>query len=203
MKTELKKGFHSMKFLAVAVIAIFIASCNKEDVTFDVASNDAELKKGAMSSPAPGNLSIAEIAISNNFVELVDALSYVDENLDAGLVELFLKGTDQYTVFAPTNEAFYELYKFLGITGIRDLPASLVKDVLFYHVTEGRRGKNSVVPPVRDRKITTLLGAQFTVDRSGVITDIFGQKINIVAADISASNGIVHVVDGVLLPLAN
>jgi len=152
-------------------------------------------------APAPGTESIAEIAIGAGFDELVGALVYVDEELDAGLVDLFLNGTDQYTVFAPTNEAFEGLYAFLGIDEISDLPPELVLDVLLYHVTEGRRAANSVVPPVRDRTITTLLGATFTVDREGVITDIYGQEAEIVAANISASNGIIHVIDTVLLPL--
>jgi len=152
-------------------------------------------------APAPGAESIAEIAIGAGFSELVGALVYVDEELDAGLVDLFLNGTDQYTVFAPTNDAFAALYGALGINGITDLPAELVLDVLLYHVTEGRRAANSVVPPVRPRVITTLLGATFTVNRNAVITDIAGQKANIVAANISASNGIIHVIDTVILPL--
>jgi uncharacterized surface protein with fasciclin (FAS1) repeats len=104
-------------------------------------------------------------------------------------------------VFAPTNEAFEALYGALGIDGITDLPAELVLNVLLYHVTEGRRAANSVVPPVRPRVITTLLGATFTVDSTGTITDIAGQEVEIVAANISASNGIIHVIDTVLLPL--
>jgi len=152
-------------------------------------------------APAPGTESIAAIAIAAGFDELVGALFYVDAELGAGLVDLFLNGRDQYTVFAPTNEAFEELYSLLGIDEITDLPPELVLDVLLYHVVEGRRAANSVVPPVRPRTITTLLGATFTVDRNGVITDIFGQTANIVAADISASNGIIHVIDTVILPL--
>jgi uncharacterized surface protein with fasciclin (FAS1) repeats len=153
-------------------------------------------------APAPGPDSIAEIAIGAGFTELVGALVYVDEELDAGLVDLFLNGNDQYTVFAPTNEAFEDLYDFLGINEISDLPPELVLDVLLYHVTEGRRAANSVVPPRMDRSITTLLGPSFSVDRTGTITDLFGQKVAIVAPNISARNGIIHVVDTVLLPLA-
>jgi uncharacterized surface protein with fasciclin (FAS1) repeats len=155
-------------------------------------------------APAPGPDSIAEIAIGAGFTELVGALVYVDEELDAGLVDLFLNGTDQYTVFAPTNEAFEDLYDFLGITEISDLPPELVLDVLLYHVTEGRRAANSVVPPRAPRTVTTLLGATFSVDRTGTITDLFGQEVNFVdpaLVDVSASNGIIHVVDTVLLPL--
>jgi uncharacterized surface protein with fasciclin (FAS1) repeats len=152
-------------------------------------------------APAPGEFSIAEIAIGAGFSELVEALAYVDAELDAGLVDLFLNGTDQYTVFAPTNGAFENLYTALGISDITDLPAELVLDVLLYHVTEGRRAANSVVPPVRPREITTLLGAMFWVDSDATITDIAGQEVGIVTPNISASNGIIHVIDTVLLPL--
>lgn len=152
-------------------------------------------------APAPGSESIAAIAIDAGFDELVGALAYVDEELDAGLVDLFLNGTDQFTVFAPTNEAFEDLYEALGADEISDLPAELVRDVLFYHVVEGRRASNSVVPRARTRTITTLLGETFSVNLGGVITDIAGQEVNIEAADITASNGIIHVIDTVLLPL--
>jgi uncharacterized surface protein with fasciclin (FAS1) repeats len=152
-------------------------------------------------APAPSATSIAEIAIGAGFTELVGALSYVDAELDAGLVELFLNGRDQFTVFAPTNKAFEGLYDFLGIVGISDLPPELVLDVLLYHVVEGRRAANSVVPRVGTRTITTLLGATFTVDSAGVITDLFGQEASIETPNISASNGIIHVIDTVILPL--
>jgi uncharacterized surface protein with fasciclin (FAS1) repeats len=152
-------------------------------------------------APAPGSDSIAEIASDAGFTELVGALAYVDDELDAGLVDLFLDGRDQYTVFAPTNEAFEDLYDFLGINEISDLPPELVLDVLLYHVTEGRRAANSVVPPRNPRTVTTLLGASFSVDNTGAITDLFGQEAAIVAPNISANNGIIHVVDTVLLPL--
>ena len=156
---------------------------------------------GSNRSPAPSEDSIAEIAIGADFNELVAALSYVDEELEAGLVDLFLNGTDQFTVFAPTDEAFEALYGALGVDEIKDLEAELVLDVLLYHVAEGRRAENSVVPRVRDRSITTLLGASFSVNSGGLITDIAGQKAEIVAPNISASNGIIHVIDTVLLPL--
>lgn len=161
--------------------------------------------KGA---PKPGDLSIAAIAGAAGFSELVEALIYVDSNLDPspGLVTLFSEGTDQYTVFAPTNQAFKDL--LCGGTcedpDISVLPPELVLNVLLYHVTEGRRASNSVVPPnprAADRVIETLLeGATFSVDTDLVITAI-GNTANILAADISASNGIIHVIDAVILPI--
>ena len=77
----------------------------------------------------------------------------------------------------------------------------MVLDVLLYHVVEGRRAANSVVPPVRNRTIETLLGATFSVTPQAQINHIFGQTGTIVAPNISASNGIIHLIDTVILPL--
>lgn len=200
MKT-LKMNLKSFALIALVSTAVFAVSCNKEDdfVQAESAIFDEPMLKGGR-SVAPGTQSIAAIAIGAGFSELVSALAYVDAELETGLVELFMNGKDQYTVFAPTNQAFENLYTALGIDDITDLPAELVKDVLFYHVTEGRRASNSVVPPVRFRNIDTLLGVPFTVDTNGKITAV-GNTANIVAADISASNGIIHVIDAVILPI--
>jgi uncharacterized surface protein with fasciclin (FAS1) repeats len=197
-----------LRFLVIAAFVIVAVACEKEDPQMMEKSQseayasveDAELKKGK-GAPGRGSQSIAEIAGAAGFTELVGALVYVDEELKTSLVELFSEGKDQYTVFAPTNEAFEGLYDFLGITGIKDLPAELVRDVLFYHVTEGRRAANSVVPPRGTRTINTLLGVPFTVSSEGVITDKFGQSVAIETPNITASNGIIHIIDTVLLPL--
>jgi uncharacterized surface protein with fasciclin (FAS1) repeats len=197
-----------LQIALLLAVVIFATSCEKEDSAFygepeasaKAISQDAMLKSSNASGVSK-TASIAEIAIGANFTQLVSALVYVDEELNAGLVDLFLNGKDQYTVFAPTDEAFEGLYAFLGIEKISDLPAQLVLDVLFYHVAEGRRTSKSVVPPVKTREITTLLGKSFTVNTKGEIMDIFGQTAKIVAPNISASNGIIHVIDTVILPL--
>ncbi|TVR62073.1 MAG: fasciclin domain-containing protein [Gemmatimonadales bacterium] len=198
----------SIRAAAVVAAAFTLGACADLSTGPDAAllGPDTTLERpgaaaGAQRAPAPGAESIAAIAIEAGFSELVGALSYVDAELDAGLVDLFLNGTDQFTVFAPTDEAFEALYGVLGVGGITEVDAELVLDVLLYHVVEGRRAANSVVPPVRARTITTLLGATFSVDRNGVITDIAGQNATIVAPNISASNGIIHVIDTVILPL--
>ena len=191
--------FQIMMLSAVVLIA---ASCEKEDpvIMDNPEISDPSMMEVLKGAPVRGGESIAEIAINANFDELVSALIYVDEELNAGLVDLFLNRTDQYTVFAPTNEAFEALYETFGVDMISKLPAQTVYNVLLYHVTEGRRASNSVVPPVRPRTIETLLGESFSVDKNGMITAI-GNTASIVAADISASNGIIHVIDTVILPI--
>lgn len=188
----------------VAFIAFGFSSCSSDEtISNDTAASNLSLKEtidALNRAPAPGSSSIAGIAVNGGFNELVSALVYVDTELNTGLVDLFANGTDQYTVFAPTDQAFQNLYAALNINSITDLPAPLVRDVLLYHVTDGRRAANSVVPKKGLRKITTLLGSQFSVTTTGSINAI-GNTANITAADISASNGIIHVVDAVLLPI--
>lgn len=206
MKTNNFKLFGSLKaFILIAALSIVTISCeNQETQGMDEMNISktatGETFKSSNSAPKKGDTPIAGIAINAGFNELVGALVYVDKELNAGLVNLFMNGKDQYTVFAPTDAAFKNLYAALGVDKITDLPATLVLDVLKYHVVEGRRAANSVVPTNGSRTITTLLGATFSVDNNGMITAV-GNTANIKSANISASNGIIHVVDTVLLPI--
>ncbi len=199
-KQNLKRMLNLRSFALVGIfsIAIFAASCNKQDDMPEpmVQNSDVELKKGA---PAPSDVSIAQIAINAGFSELVGALAYVDAEEGTALVDMFLNGTDQYTVFAPTDGAFEDLYVAFDADEISDLPSAVVKDVLFYHVVEGRRASNSVVPKKGERVMETLLGPAFSVSPDGSI-DAGSNSANIIAADISASNGIIHIIDTVILP---
>lgn len=203
----LKNG--KLNLLLLAMLSFVFFSCTKEEMNNDdpaISAFDASVKKDrpeqSQGAPQKGDLSIAAIAEAEGFSELLKAITYVDEMLEAGLGEMFTNGTDQYTVFAPTNDAFYALYRAQGVDGIRDLPASLVASVLKYHVTDGRRASNSVLPNNDNSKeIETLLdGATFFVDMNGNI-DAIGNDATIIAADVSASNGIIHVINTVLLPI--
>jgi hypothetical protein len=91
-----------------------------------------------------------------------------------------------------------------GTDGITAVPAEVVLDVLLYHVAEGRRAANSVLPRQGVRTITPLLGETFQVRTNGTIRDgltgVRESDATIVAADISASNGIIHVISEVIVP---
>jgi len=193
MKNKTFKLITTLKVVALVVITSFsLASCSTDET-----NESASFEKRA---PAKGNASIAEIASNAGFNELISALVYVDSELNTGFVNLFANGKDQYTVFAPTDQAFKNLYSALNVNSITELPAPLVRDVLLYHVAEGRRAANSVVPKNGTREITTLLGNQFSVTPNGSINAI-GNSATITTANISASNGIIHVIDTVLLPI--
>jgi uncharacterized surface protein with fasciclin (FAS1) repeats len=109
-----------------------------------------------------------------------------------------LSGTGPFTVFAPTNDAFAALLAELGISKDALLAdTALLTRVLTYHVVPARVLKAQV--PV-GAPITTLQGGSFTIDGSLAITDTSGRKASIVATDVLASNGVIHVIDKVLLP---
>jgi uncharacterized surface protein with fasciclin (FAS1) repeats len=194
MKKITKSIAPMMSMLLIALVLVAGTGCQKEISTAN------RTPETLARTPEKTDQSIAGIAISNGFSELVAALSYVDDKLDAGLVNLFLNGKDQYTVFAPTNAAFQELYGILGVDNITEVAPETVLAVLQYHVTDGRRAANSVVPKNGSRTITTLLpGASFNVGSNLVIT-ANKSTATITGYDLSASNGIVHVIDHVLLP---
>jgi uncharacterized surface protein with fasciclin (FAS1) repeats len=198
-----------MVLVVSLVSALLLVGCI-ETTTGPVDTNTQNALNASNAAPKKGTDPIAKIAIDNGFDELVAALSYVDEELNTGLVDLFLYGKDQYTVFAPTDEAFENLYGLLSsvlgtpIDEITDLPAPVVLDVLLYHVAEGRRAANSVVPPRNERTITPLLEEPFFVRTDGTIRDgltgIRAVDAAIVTPNISASNGIIHVINQVIVP---
>ena len=125
------------------------------------------------------------------FTILVDAV--VAANL-AGT----LSGTGPFTVFAPTDAAFAALLTELGLTRQQLLAdTALLTRVLTYHVVSGRVFKAEV--PV-GAPITTVETGTFTVDASLRITDERSRTSGIVSTDVQASNGVIHVLDRVLLP---
>lgn len=115
----------------------------------------------------------------------------------AGL-DTTLSGPGPFTVFAPTDQAFASLLAELGVTKEQLLANKpLLTSVLGYHALGGLVLKADV--PV-GTPIATVNGANFTVDSSLNITDARGRVAKIVATDTLAKNGVVHVIDKVLLP---
>jgi len=131
---------------------------------------------------------VVNIALANdNFTTLVQAV------VKAGLVDA-LSSEGPFTVFAPTNEAFDALFTQLGVSGVEDLTAEQLTPILMYHVVPG----NVLSTELISGEVGTLNGdSNLTVDLSS------GVKINessVVAADIQGANGVVHVIDKVLIP---
>ena len=146
---------------------------------------------------APKGNSIVDVALAANaesgeFSILIAALQAADP-----AVIQTLSGKGQFTVFAPTDAAFVSLLAELGVSAEALLSnQDLVTQVLLYHVARGNRNSTSVVHSSRIRT----LERGFLFQDAGVLTDANGRTANIVATDIQASNGVIHVIDRVLLP---
>jgi uncharacterized surface protein with fasciclin (FAS1) repeats len=132
---------------------------------------------------------VAVAAGNPNFSTLVEAVTKA-ELVDA------LRATGPFTVFAPTNAAFRTLFIKLGISGIEDLTKEQLTPILLYHVLSGAvlstDLSDSLTAP------TLLEGNRITVSINGSNVRIDNQ--NVAATDVAATNGVIHVLDEVLLP---
>lgn len=142
----------------------------------------------------PGDATIAEIAVANgNFTTLVQALTCT------GLVDAVANPDAELTVFAPDDAAFAKANLNAGnICDVFD--TDQLTTILLYHVTDGRRPSPSVIMG-RNKSIEMLAGGAIYPEGKGSLTiDASNSSANIVVPDILASNGIIHVIDFVLLP---
>jgi uncharacterized surface protein with fasciclin (FAS1) repeats len=166
----------------------------------EITATDIKAKNGVVHLinkvllPADKNIVQTAIASAPEFSILVEAV------VAAGLTET-LSGPGPFTVFAPTNQAFADLLTELKTTKA-DLLANkaLLTKVLTYHVVSGLVLKADVPVGV---DIKTLQGDTFKVDAHLQITDQAARKSSIVATDVLTKNGVIHVVDKVILPKLN
>ena len=105
-----------------------------------------------------------------------------------------LDGNRQFTVFAPTDAAFEGLFDTLGVSGVNDIPVGTLRAVLLYHVAPGERFAADVVSSSRIRTVSK--GFLWPSVNGGVYIN----DAQVIAADIDVSNGVIHVIDRVLLP---
>jgi uncharacterized surface protein with fasciclin (FAS1) repeats len=150
----------------------------------------------AMMPAAAQEQTIVEIAAGNpDFSTLVAAVTAADPAIAAAL-----SGEGPLTVFAPTNQAFADLLAALNLSA-EDVLANteLLNQVLLYHVVEGAVLAETVVTLDGQSVPTLLEGASVEVSivNGGVVLN---GSVNVVATDIIASNGVIHVIDAVLVP---
>jgi transforming growth factor-beta-induced protein len=133
---------------------------------------------------------VVDIAVGNeDFSQLVGALGAADGDL----VNV-LKGAGPFTVFAPVDAAFEDIADV-----VEGLSTEQLADVLKYHVVSG---VNVVSTSLTNGQVVTTLNGTFTVNISGstvTITDASGATANVIATDVQGTNGVIHVIDKVLL----
>jgi uncharacterized surface protein with fasciclin (FAS1) repeats len=142
---------------------------------------------GAGASARDGHKDIVDTAVAaGSFTTLAKALQA------AGLVDT-LKGAGPYTVFAPTDEAFAKLPAGT-VESLLQNPEKL-RAVLLYHVVPGKVTASQVVK-LKSAKTAQGSSVKIKAGQSGVMVD----GANVVKTDVLASNGVIHVIDSVILP---
>ncbi len=117
--------------------------------------------------------------------------------LASGLAGL-LGGPGAFTLFAPTNAAFVAFFNEYGFSKESLLNSPALGDILRYHLVDGAF---AIAALPQDTPIQTVLGGAktFSIDADRVVTDLVGRQAAVVAADLSASNGMLHTVSHILM----
>lgn len=188
------------RFTLVAVLALALtttAACSSTD-SADTGTSAPTTVETPMESTSPDAMmekDIVDTAVAaGDFTTLATALTA------AGLVET-LKGAGPFTVFAPTDEAFAALPTGTLDTLLAD-PSGDLASILTYHVVPGKVMAADITT-LNGQKVKTVNGAEITVNVDGSmvsLTDAKGNTVNVTMTDIEASNGVIHVIDAVLMP---
>lgn len=139
-------------------------------------------------SPSIVDTAIAVNASTGEFDHLIAALVRAD-------LVATLDGNRQFTVFAPTDAAFEDLFDALGVSDVSDIPVGTLRAVLLYHVAPGERFAEDVVSSSRIRTVSKGFLWPSLAGGNAYVNDA-----QILATDIDVSNGVIHVIDRVLLP---
>lgn len=182
--------------VAILVVAVgaflFFANSDEEvDETDVTVTEEVVVEEEAL--PAQD---IVDIVVSDpTFTTLAAAVQAAD------LVET-LQGDGPFTVFAPTDDAFAAALESLGLTADELLASENLGGILTYHVVSGEFLAADVVT-LDGQSVETVNGQTVEVNvREGSVflTDASGNEVQVTATDVEASNGVIHVIDGVLLP---
>ncbi len=155
----------------------------------------------AFTSAVSAQKTVVDIAVgSEKHTTLVAAVKAAD-------LVATLQSAGPFTVFAPVNAAFDKLPAGTVATLLKPENKATLTKVLTYHVVAGNIDAAAVVKAITDGKgkavLTTVSGGKLTaslVDGKVILTDENGGIATVVATDLKAGNGIVHVIDGVVLP---
>jgi uncharacterized surface protein with fasciclin (FAS1) repeats len=173
------------KLLAPLAIIGLLVSCGSDDS--DVATTEAPTTEAPTTEAPAEAQDIVAIASGNeDFSTLVAAVAA------AGLVEV-LQGEGPFTVFAPTNDAFAALPAGLVDKLLLEENKDVLVKILTYHVVSGA----VLAADVTAGEVPSVEGQNITVTTEG---GVMVNNANVIATDIIASNGVIHVIDAVILP---
>jgi len=184
-------------FLSAAALAMTVG------VVAPVQAEDKMMKKSEMSGDKTVMVGGAPMYRTKNIVENAvnskDHTTLVAAVKAAGLVDT-LSGKGPFTVFAPTNAAFSKLPAGTVDTLVKPENKATLTKILTYHVVPGKMNASDLTD---GKKLKTVEGEELTVRNAGgkvTLTDAKGDISTVTIADVNQSNGVIHVVDTVLMP---
>ena len=198
MRTNCASRFAFFAVLGTAAALTFGACSSSAETSSSSNSAPSTSSSGMNEAPATNARAkgIVDIAASNpDFSTLVTAVKA------AGL-DSTLSGSGPFTVFAPTNEALAKLPAATLQNLLKPENKQQLADILKYHVVPGKVMAADVKPGM----VETVNGADLTLSNENgtvYVTDAQGNKAKVVKADVTGSNGVIHVIDTVLLPPTN
>jgi|APFEC2959095136_1045048.scaffolds.fasta_scaffold00444_1 uncharacterized surface protein with fasciclin (FAS1) repeats len=190
-----------MHFAAVSVAALALAACSSEKTAETTTTDTTVVAADAPAADAAPAGNIVVVAQGNpDFSTLVTAVT-------AAELGETLSGAGPFTVFAPTNAAFAKLPAGT-VEKLTTEDKETLKAILTYHVVSGSVDAatlTSAITAAGDAgyTINTVGGGTLTakiVDGGVVLTDAAGNTSKVTATDVAASNGLIHVIDTVLMP---
>ena len=191
-----------MKLLALTLAA----TCSLAGCAMDTMNTKADGMAASANPMVGGAAMYASRDIIDNAVNSADHTTLVAAVKAAGLVDT-LKGPGPFTVFAPTNAAFDALPAGTVDTLLKPENKATLTAVLTYHVVAGKLDAGAIAARIKagggKAMLTTVQGGSLTAMAAGggvTITDAKGNVANVTTANVYQSNGVIHVVDAVLLP---
>ncbi len=189
--------------LIASISALALSACASEapTETTEVVADESAPAVGSVASEAEGSMNIVGLAQGNP-----DVSTLVSAVTAAGLGET-LSGAGPFTVIAPTNAAFDKVDKATLEGLMKPESKDALGGILKYHVIAGNFKSGDIAKMITDGNgtatIKTVNGGSLKAMMDGdkiVLTDAKGGKATVTAPDMVASNGVVHVVDTVLMP---
>ena len=191
------------KRIAFLSAAAFCALALTATIVAPATAQDKKMMKSEMSGEKTVMVGGAAMFPSKNIVQNAvnskDHTTLVAAVKAAGLVET-LESKGPFTVFAPTNTAFGKLPAGTVDTLVKPENKATLTKILTYHVVPGKLEASDLTD---GKKLKTVEGEQLTVKRSGdtvMIVDAKGGSSTVTIANVNQSNGVIHVVDTVLMP---
>lgn len=196
----------------VISLALTLAACGEDDTTINTgtttqtsATEETTTEETTTEETTTEETTAAEAAGDDIVDTAVAAGSFttLTAALEAAGLDETLRGDGPFTVFAPTDEAFDALPEGTVDTLLAD-PQGDLTEILTYHVIDGEVLAADVLE-MDGEMVETLQGGSLTVEVEGeqvALVDAAGNRINVTDVDVDASNGVIHVVDAVLMPNA-